>query len=173
MIIGVPDAVISPWRTDRGRAWPEKTTRVVASAAATSVVSAAAASTARWALSRGSVNVPRESIRSASYRSGIPFGNSVQSQCGCRNWVTPRNREASGYDTATALAIGGRRRRARGDLVILEAGGAGHGDRAGQPSVDPHGDAASERDHVRPGDHPMEELGLLAQFLAPLAPQVN
>src|ERR1700758_5187259 len=110
MIIGVPDAVISPWRTDRGRAWPEKTTRVVASAAATSVVSAAAASTARWAFSRGSVNVPRESIRSASYRSLIPLGNSVRTQLGLR--------------------VGSRRRRARGDLVILEAGRARHGDRA-------------------------------------------
>jgi hypothetical protein len=33
------------------------------------------------------------------------------------------------------------------------------------PAVDPHGNAAAERDHVRPGDHPVEELRLRAQFL--------
>src|SRR6266700_6595664 len=66
-----------------------------------------------------------------------------------------------------------RRCRAGGDLVILDAGCAGYGDRSGQPAVDTQRHATAERDDVRPGDHPVEQLGLHVELLPPLPAEVE
>jgi hypothetical protein len=57
--------------------------------------------------------------------------------------------------------------------VILNAGRPGHGDRANQPAIDMQWNAASERHEIRPGDHPVEELGLFAEVLAEVAAELQ
>jgi hypothetical protein len=50
--------------------------------------------------------------------------------------------------------------------VVLDAGRPGHGDRANQQAIDKQWNAAPERHEIRPGDHPVEELGLFAEIRA-------
>jgi hypothetical protein len=68
MTSAVPLAAVRLWRTACGKDTLLNTANVVASAAATSVVSAAAMITGRWAFIRGTVRDSRvRAIRTAGY----------------------------------------------------------------------------------------------------------
>src|SRR3984885_13489215 len=74
----VPGATSRSCRTACGSAWPAKAANAAPTVAATSVVSAAAASTTQWAVIRRTANGPRGLVTRSQFRILQPGGNPVR-----------------------------------------------------------------------------------------------